>query len=437
MASSSNNFMENRPGSSSKQTRSKDLIPISPFDAIPNRITPSALLAMPFISILIGVSSRHPTKPIYAIYSPNIASLQYVNGDGTLVEPLYICPLLSFNNGDKLCSRQRLNIIECMNRSARYYQMIHSPSWNEDGPDEKAFRGLFTHEKSVKEALTYISDLRFGPDNIAALRTLPLDRHLVSNLPDPSSPCVSLTAPPTWDFSVHHTDFADPYLDAIHETKLVDYFQTFIQRFRNHVSYPIFKKAAYVLAGMEQVGAIYWQSGREAIKTQGGWTVDDFLARFAKYEQFTKEWKFLYAPNPVTWLEAELADEARRERMGGRRRKAPWMGLVEGVEVVEVVSWQALGEFYWDDGEEGRGYPRVFPRGDDEFEDGGDPEIVIKNEHSGETEARSGTSYEQKYVGESTKKGHGKSGKRSREVYDESPAMKRAKAAALNMISGS
>ncbi|KAF7953664.1 uncharacterized protein EAE97_001063 [Botrytis byssoidea] len=437
MASSSNNFMERRPRSSSKQTRSKDLILTSPFDAIPNRITPSALLAMPFISILIGVPSRHPTKPIYAIYSSNIASLQYVHGDGTLVEPLYICPLLSFNDGDKLCSRQRLNIIECMNRSARYYQMIHSPSWNKDGPDEKTFRGPFTHEKTVKEALTYISDLRFGPDNIAALRTLPLDRHLVSNLPDPSSPCVSLTAPPTWDFSIHHTDFADPYLDAIHETKLLDYFQTFIQRFRNHVSYPMFKKAAYVLAGMEQVGAIYWQSGREALKTQGGWTVDDFLARFAKYEQFTEEWKFLYAPNPVTWLEAEMVDEARRERMGGRRRKAPWMGLVEGVEVGEVVSWQALGEFYWDDGEEGTGYPRVFPRGDDQFEDGGDHEIVIKNEGSGETEARSGTSYEQKCFGELTKKGHGKNGKRSREVYDDSPAMKRAKSAVLNMISGS
>ncbi|TGO48946.1 hypothetical protein BCON_0225g00230 [Botryotinia convoluta] len=417
MGSSSNNFMENRPGSSSKQTRSKDPMPLPPFDAIPNRITPSALLAMPFISILIGVSSRHPIKPVYAIYSPNIASLQYVHGDGTLVEPLYICPLLTFNNGDKLCSRQRLNIIECMNRSARYYQMIHSPSWNEDGAHEKAFRGPFTNEKTVKEALTYISDLRFRPDNIAALRTLPLDRHLVSNLPDPSSPCVSLTTPPTWDFSVHHADFTDPYLDPAHETKLLDYFQTFIQRFRNHVSYPMFKKAAYVLAGMEQVGAIYWQSGREAIKTQGGWTVDDFLARFAKYEQFTKEWKFLYAPNPVIWLEAELADEARRERM--------------------VVSWQALGEFYWDDGEEGRGYPRVFPREDDEFEDVGGPEIVIKNEDSGEIAERSGGSYEPKYFGESTKKGHGKNGKRSREVYDDSPAMKRAKSAALNMISGS
>lgn len=218
---------------------------------------------------------------------------------------------------------------------------------------------------------------------------------------------------------------------------MLDYFQTSVQRFRSHVSYPIFKKAAYVLAGLEQVGAIYWQSGREAVKTQGGWTVDDFLARFAKYEQFTKEWKFLYAPNPVTWLEAELADEARRERMGGRRRKAPWMGSVEGAEVVEVVSWQALGEFYWDDGEEGRGYPRVFPREDDKFEDGGDSEIVIRNEDSGETEAQSGTSYEQKYFGASNKKGHGKSGKRSREIYDESPAMKRAKSAALNMISGS
>lgn len=239
-----------------------------------------------------------------------------------------------------------------------------------------------------------------------------------------------------WDFSVHHPDFADPYLDPVHESKLLEYFQAFIQRFRSHVSYPIFKTAAYVLAGMEQVGAIYWQSGREAVKTQGGWTVDDFLARFAKYEQFTKEWKFLYAPNPVMWLEAELVDEARRERMGGRRRKAPWMGLVEGVEMVEVVSWEALGKFYWDDGEEGRGYPRVFPREEDEFEDGGDPEIVIKNENL-EPEARSGSSYEPKYFGESTKKGHGKNGKRNREEYDESPAMKRAKSAALNIISGS
>ncbi|KAK6612354.1 hypothetical protein H4I96_01567 [Botrytis cinerea] len=418
MASSSSNFTEKNHLPS--KNRSKDPIQLSPFDAISNRITPSALLAMPFISILIGVSSRHPTKPIYAIYSPNNASLQYVHGDGTLIEPLYICPLLTFNTGEKLCSRQRLNIIECMNRSARYYQMMHSPSWNEDGPLEKAFRGPFTTEKSVKEALTYISDLRFGPDNIAALRTLPLDRHLVSNLPDPSSPCVSLTAPPVWDFSVHHPDFADPYLDPVHESKLLEYFQTFIQRFRSHVSYPIFKTAAYVLAGMEQVGAIYWQSGREAVKTQGGWTVDDFLARFAKYEQFTKEWKFLYAPNPVMWLEAELVDEARRERMGGRRRKAPWMGLVEGVEMVEVVSWEAL----------------VFPREEDEFEDGGDPEIVIKNENL-EPEARSGSSYEPKYFGESTKKGHGKNGKRNREEYDESPAMKRAKSAALNIISGS
>ncbi|TGO82059.1 hypothetical protein BPOR_0933g00070 [Botrytis porri] len=431
MASSSNNFTENHPGSSSKQTRSKDPIPL-PFDSIRNpRSSPC------HSSPSSSVSSRHHTKPIYAIYSPNHASLQYVHGNGTLVDPLYICPLITFNNGDKFCSRQRLNTIECMNRSARYYQMTHSPSWNEDGAHEKAFRGVFTNEKTVKEALTYISDLRFGPDNIAALRTLPLDPHLVSNAPDQSAPCVSLIASPTWDFSVHHADFTDPHLDPAHESKLLEYFQTFIQRYRNHVSYPVFKKAAYVLAGMEQVGAIYWQSGREAVKTQGGWTVDDFLARFAKYEQFTQEWKFLYAPNPITWLEAELADEATRERMGGRRRKAPWMGLVEGVETTEVVSWQALCEFYWDDGEDGRGHPRVFPREGEEIEDGGEPEIVIKNEDSGEIATRSGISFEQKYFGESTKKGHGKNGKRSWEGYDESPAMKRAKSAALSMISGS
>ncbi|KAF7856907.1 hypothetical protein EAF04_009668 [Stromatinia cepivora] len=437
MASSNNNFMENHPEFSSNPPYHKAPMPLSPFNAIPTQITPTALLATPFISILIGVSSLYPTKPIYAIYSPGTASLQYIHGDGTLIDALSICPLLTFNNGDTICSRQRLNMIECMNRSARYYQMVHSPSWNEDGVHEKAFRGPFTNEEAVKEALTYISDLRFGPDNIAALRTLPLDRHLISNLPDPSAPCISLTAPPIWDFSVHHADFTDPHLDPTHESKLLGFFQTFIQRYRNHVSYPIFKKAAYVLSGMEQVGAIYWQSGREGVKTHGGWTVDDFLARFAKYEQFTEEWRFLYTPNPIAWLEAELADEMRGERMGGGRRRVPWMGLVDGVEMVEVVDWEALGEFYWDDGEEGRGYPRLFACGKDEDGFVNHPEVLIKNEEFEETETRNDNSHQPKYVGGLRKKGHGKNVKRSREERGESSAIKRVKPAALNIISSS
>ncbi|KAI9648467.1 hypothetical protein NHQ30_003101 [Ciborinia camelliae] len=437
MASSSNSSMENHPGSPSHP---KDLLP---FDATPTRIAHTALLALPFISILIGVSSLHPTKPIYAIYSPNTASLQYVHGDGTPIDPLSICPLLTFNNGDTICSRQRLHMDECMKRSARYYEMLHRPSWNEDGVHKKAFIGPFTNEKSVKEAMTYVSDLRFGPSCMTALRTLPPDLHLNSNLPDRSAPCVSLTRNPIFDCSVHHVDFTYPYphLDPAHERKLLDLFQTFIQRYKSRILYPIFKKAAYVLSGMEKRCAIYWQSGREHVKTQGGWTVDDFLVRFAKYEQFTKEWKFWRTPSPIAWLEAEMADEMRRERMGGRRRKVPWMGLIDGIEIEEVLGWKALSEFYWDDGEEGMGYPRFFAHEEDD-EDGGvdDFEVPLKKEELEETEMPNGNSHYAKYFGELRKRRHGKNGKngkRGRQECGESSAIKRAKSAALNMISSS
>ncbi|QSZ29419.1 hypothetical protein DSL72_003933 [Monilinia vaccinii-corymbosi] len=436
MASSSNNRVENNPRSSSSLSSPKDTMPPSPFDAIPSKLTATALLAIPFISILVGVSSIHPTKAIYAVYSPNTASLQYVHGDGTFISPLSLCPLLSFNNGDTLCSRQRLNIIECMTRSARYYAITHDASWHDDGPHEREFKDRFTNAKSVAEAMTYLSDLHFGPDSIAALRTIPLDRHLTTHLPDRSDPCVPLTAHPTWNFSVHRADLADPRLDPRREDGLMGFFHTLVRRYRSPMPYATFKKAAYVLSGLEKVGAVSWRGGREGVKTRGGWTVDDFLARFAQYEQFTAEWRFLHAPSPIAWLEAELADELRRERLGGRRRKVPWKGLMDGVRVVEVVGWEVLGGIYWDDGEDGRGYPSMFECG--EAGVGGDDvdiEMPIKNEESGEIGTRNGHLKHPKHVGELRKKTHGKKGKRRREERDEGAAPKRVKSAALNIIS--
>lgn len=284
---------------------------------------------------------------------------------------------------------------------------------------------------------------------MAALRTLPLDLHLNSNLPDNSAPCVQLTANPVWDFSVNHVDFPAPHLEPTSESKLLAFFQTCIRRYRNTTPYATFKKAAYVLAGMEHVGAIIWRNGHEGAETHAGWTVDDFLVRFAKYEQFTREWKFLHAPSPIAWLEAEMADEFRKEKSGGRRRKLPWKGLIDGVELVGVMGWEDLEEFHWGDGEDGRGYPRVLASKGDENEDVEaelaldveaveTPGVPIKNEEPEETSMRNADSYQQpKFVGEVRKRKHGKHGKRSLEERVDSAAAKRARcAAALNLISG-
>ncbi|KAB8304554.1 hypothetical protein EYC80_003937 [Monilinia laxa] len=429
MASNCNNYMENNTGSSSTPCHPVDAMPVSLFDAIPTQITPAALLTIPFISILIGVSALHPTKPVYAIYSPSTSSLEFVHGDGTLISPLSVCPLLSFNNGNALCSRQRLNMYECISRSSNYYGILNNPPRNEDGIQEQDFRGPFTNENSVKEAMTYVSDLRFGPDCMAALRPIPLDRHLIKSTANETVPCSPLTADPIWNFSVHHPDFTDVRLNSANESKLSKLFQTFTQRYRNHMPYLTFKKAAYILSGMEKVGAIYWKGEQEKAETRMGWTVDDFLARFSKYEQFTREWKFLYAPNPIAWLEAEMADELRREIMGRERRKMPWMGLIEDVKMVGVVGWDALAEFDWYDGKNGRGYPRRFTSQEEKEWEGIVDNIddSIENGESERSEMRSSKSNDPKYVSILRKGGHGKNGKRSREERGEIPAIKRSK----------
>ncbi|EDO03610.1 predicted protein [Sclerotinia sclerotiorum 1980 UF-70] len=105
--------------------------------------------------------------------------------------------------------------------------------------------------------------------------------------------------------------------------------------------------------------------------------------------------------------------------------------------MVEVVDWEMLGGFYWDDEEKGRGYPRLFVREMDEDGFVDTTEILIKNEGWKETEMRNDNSQQPKYVGELQTKGHGKNNKRRREERGESSVIKKAKPAALNIISNS
>jgi hypothetical protein len=100
-------------------------IPPTPTPDTPTCLTPSALRAIPYISLIVGIDAITPTKAVYAIYDPHIASLRFVHGDGTFVN----AERVSFRNTFKdrtpnLNRSQRLHFIELMSRSVQYYHDI-------------------------------------------------------------------------------------------------------------------------------------------------------------------------------------------------------------------------------------------------------------------------------------------------------------------------
>jgi len=78
-----------------------------------------ALMALPFIAMIVGVDELTPTKAIYAIYDPSNAGLAYVRGDGTFAASEQICFRRDFKNSSMpLNLSQRMHLEELMGRSA-------------------------------------------------------------------------------------------------------------------------------------------------------------------------------------------------------------------------------------------------------------------------------------------------------------------------------
>ena len=109
-------------GFSLRTSRSCHLqIPTTPSPDVPTRLSTSALLALPYISLWVGIDACTPTKAVYALYDPEIACLRFVHGDGTFVSPERVCFKSTFKDRvPNLNRNQRLYFMELITRSAKF-----------------------------------------------------------------------------------------------------------------------------------------------------------------------------------------------------------------------------------------------------------------------------------------------------------------------------
>lgn len=109
----------------------------------------TALFALPYISLIIGIDALTPTKAVYAIYDPNIAGLRFVRGDGTFVNAEQVCYRNTFKDGIPNLNRsQRVHFMELMTRSVQYYHNM-----NEDAGFRASAARKFPTESSVSDAI--------------------------------------------------------------------------------------------------------------------------------------------------------------------------------------------------------------------------------------------------------------------------------------------
>jgi hypothetical protein len=126
------------------------LITPTPTSDIPTHLSPTALHALPYVSLLIGIDAIESTKAVYALYDPTIASLRFVHGDGTFINAERVCFRNSFKDGiPNWNQRQRLHLFELMSRSVDYYRLI-----NEDGGFRARVKKEFPTHSSVSDSMT-------------------------------------------------------------------------------------------------------------------------------------------------------------------------------------------------------------------------------------------------------------------------------------------
>ena len=82
-------------------------------------LSSESLLALPYISILVGIDDLTPTKAAFVVCDAPTTSLQFVHGNGTFV----VAQQVRFDEG--FLNNNRDYFHEVMNRSILYIQMIN------------------------------------------------------------------------------------------------------------------------------------------------------------------------------------------------------------------------------------------------------------------------------------------------------------------------
>ena len=234
----------------------------------------------------------------------------------------------------------------------------------------------------VKKALTFLPDLKWSPDPLPALQKIPEDysSRSVERLQDNGMhmPCISIASNPKWNFDPKGFQAR---IIREREEEFKNKHEEFKQKYGSHVSLLDFQHAAFCLVGLEKVGLVsfvhqplndprYFKQGQTPflapkivlpLKASQGWTVDCFLARFAKFEEVKELYKLVNYPNPIRWLESELETEMKLyERGDGYHLMRPWKGNVANEEVQPVVTWDILKGLEWQSPDASMEYPRSF-----------------------------------------------------------------------------
>jgi hypothetical protein len=340
--------------------------PSPPPANVPNKINEEALMALPFIGLLVGVDGHVPTHAVYAIYDSSVAGLRFVRGDGELVIPEQVCFTKTFKDGlQNLGSSQQISE-EIRQRATRYYQLVKSNKH----PYSAQAKIKSPTLSSVKAALTYISELHSV--HCTALQGLP-----TSFLSQPGKvetvPCISVISSPKWNFDPNGFEaFPTEDYAADFEAK----YQEFVHKYRCQLHPIKFQHTAFCLVGLEKAGLIsFVQQGQNNQRyfvphqtlsllltrkvpwhASKDWTVDCFLARFGKFESTFGGDNYAQYPNPVLWLEAEMEYEERLNRT-----KYPWKQQFNGKAIEEsdvVVDWAFLKNVKWQTRGEFNQYPK-------------------------------------------------------------------------------
>ncbi|KAG4431819.1 hypothetical protein IFR05_012701 [Cadophora sp. M221] len=310
----------------------------------PDRLSEQALMALPFIGMFVGVDELVPTRSIYAVYDSSNCGITYVRGDGSFAVTRQICFTKQFKDPSiPLHRSQRTYLPELMARSAMHYHLTNS---RDRYPAN--ILAKFPTLSSVKASLTYLGDQVL--DSCPALT--PFDS--TTEGPDQAPPHMVLEDKPVWDF---HAGGFQAYAAPGHDIILTKY-EEFQKKYPNvSITVADFQHAAFCLAGMLKAGFIdflyegqndrrYFVRGLtppkpaklvDPLRTHKGWTVDCFLARFAKFHwDFIDDDIYVHIPNPINWLEAEMDNEARLESV-----KRPWKIDIDN-EDNPVISFELL-----------------------------------------------------------------------------------------------
>ncbi|KAL2068685.1 hypothetical protein VTL71DRAFT_15023 [Oculimacula yallundae] len=329
-----------------------------------DRLSDQALMALPLIGMFVGVDELIPTKAVYAVYDPNNCGITYVRGDGTFATARQICFTRQYKDSSIPHHRsQRTYLPELMARSAMQYHRTNTGG-------VVSADNMFPTMSSVKASLTYLGGLKM--DSCPALTTT-LD--LTPKGPGRVPPHMSLEGHPKWDFNTGGFQaFALPGYNIVGAK-----YEEFAQKYTTvHVTLPDFQQGIFCLAGLLKVDLVeFLQEGQNdrryfvknltppkpaefvtPRRTCSGWTVDCFLARFAKYHAiYCTDNTFAQIPNPINWLEAEMDSEALLER-----KQQPWEISVSGKDD-SVISWEELKTFDLQTRGDSKTYPKsIIPK---------------------------------------------------------------------------